>query len=168
MHLLSFCRGPPPGGCGFFVHTILSVMISSAEYLTNLRQAALLNNMLIPPITFPVATGSMGSSIPLAATVPFATQPEHQQACADLAGNLLGSLTAAFATIPQLAQVAIGTAALIIAIKVTAHYVAKYGPGVLSWFKRHAHQFLSAIGRLLQQKRMQHLLPAAQTIVVAA
>lgn len=132
-------------------------MFSPAEYLTNLRQISLINNLVTPrgqlPSIPPIPQlSSTPAAIPVVATVPGVTPSTE---CNDV--------ISAIAFCPLTIGVATGLAAALI----LTYLIRKHGQSILAWFRDKKQQFLAAIRNKLLKNRVIGLLPPSQAIVMA-
>ena len=133
-------------------------MFSPAEYLTNLRQIALLNRIFIPPVNLPAAAQvptAATSQIPVIATVPGISSTETSNQCSDFIAHLI--------TTNNIQQLTLSAAATVITTLVIIYYIKKHGKNILSWFKQNYQMLLTSIKRKLLKQPV-YLLPSPTAV----
>ena len=129
-------------------------MFSPAEYLTNLRQTSLLSTLVTPQGQLPSIPSipkmvSTPVGVPVVATVPSTTE------CNDLIHFIASS------------SLTINVAAILAAALIITHFIRKYGPSILAWFRDKMQKFLGAIRDKISKQRIIALLPESHTMVMS-
>jgi hypothetical protein len=134
-------------------------MFSPSEYLTNLRQLTLLNGLVTPPgqlASIPQIPKLVSNSgVPVVTAVPGVGLTGTSHECNDLIRSL------------ALSPLAISIAGAVAGALILMHLVKKYGPAVMQWFRRNAHQFIASIKAKLKKQRTTYLLTGNQFLVMA-
>ena len=119
-------------------------MFSPTEYLTQLNQISLLNQ---------IHNLGRPSQIPVVTAVP----------AIGYSGGECNDLIQAVALSP----LTIGIAGAVAGALLLTHLVRKHGPAVLQWFRQHAQQFIASIKAKIKRQRATQLLPGTHSVVMA-
>ena len=119
-------------------------MFSPTEYLTQLNQISLLNQ---------IHNLGRPSQIPVVTAVP----------AIGYSGGECNDLIRAVALSP----LTIGIAGAVAGALLLTHLVRKHGPAVLKWFRQHAQQFIASIKAKIKRQRATQLLTGTQFVVMA-
>lgn len=128
-------------------------MFSPAEYLTNLRQISLLNNLVTPrgqlPAIPPIPQINAGAGIPVVATVP-------------PAGGECNDMIASLVTSP----ISIKLAAILGTALIVTYFIKKYGRTILDGLRGKIQHILASIENKIRKQRTVYLLAPAQSMVI--
>lgn len=128
-------------------------MFSPAEYLTNLRQISLLNNLVTPRGQLPSIPGipqiNAGAGIPVVATVP----PVGGE-CNDIIASLATS------------TISIKIAAILGTALIVSYFIKKYGRTILDGLRDKMQTILVSIKNKIYKQREIYLLAPSQSMVI--
>ena len=151
MNLTYQCRGPPEWSQvdhGFsFTH---KPMFSPSEYLTNLHQAQLLNQLVTPVGQLPRIPFMRSNE----AAIPVVTAVPTVGACGDIIAAVGGT------------SLLLKAAAVLAGGLIITYFIKKYGSSVMTWFRSNMDQFIASVSRKLSWYRRGSLVPAVATVVV--